>query len=80
MAITDRPAWASDVPISMPLPADEAQLVPMFGFAMTQYRLVHALSMNEYETLSVPVYAPEQPPQNAVADDADLDAGQVGDG
>lgn len=79
MAVTDRPAWAADVPISMPLPASEPAMVPMFGFSMTQYRLVHDLSAAEYEALSVPVYAPEQPHGSTVAGDAAIDSGQVAD-
>lgn len=75
MAITDRPAWGADVPISMPVPAPEAVMVPMFGFGMTQYRLVHDLSAAEYESLSVPVYAPVQATGKVVADDAGIDAG-----
>lgn len=77
MTATDRPVWGADVPISMPMPVDEPGLVPMFGFTMTQYRLAHDLTSAEYEALSVPVYAPLQPPQQTIRDDADLDAGQV---
>lgn len=72
MAVTDRPAWGADVPISMPLPAGEDVMVPMFGFGMTQYRLVHDLSRAEYEALSVPVYAPQA--GGLVLDDAGIDA------
>jgi hypothetical protein len=75
MAVTDRPAWGADVPISMPVPAAEPRMVPMHGFSMTQYRLVHDLTQAEYEALSVPVYAPvQQQGGGAVADDAALDA------
>jgi hypothetical protein len=77
MAITDRPVWGSDVPISMPVAAPEAVMVPMMGFGMTQYRLVHDVTATELETLGVPVYAPEAAPADSVADDSDLDAGQV---
>jgi hypothetical protein len=80
VAITDRPVWGSDVPISMPLPAPEPQIVPMFGWAMTQFRLVHAISQADYENLAVPVYAPDQPSGDVVADDAAIDSGQVADG
>lgn len=74
MAVTDRPAWGADVPISMPVPASETPMVPMFGFSMTQYRLVHDISAAEYEALSVPVYGPVQQAGGAVADDAAIDA------
>jgi hypothetical protein len=76
MAITDRPVWGSDVPISMPVAAPEAVMVPMMGFGMTQYRLVHDVTPAELEALGVPVYAPEIA-SSAVADDLDLDSGQV---
>ncbi|MCW2930039.1 MAG: hypothetical protein JWM19_1001 [Actinomycetia bacterium] len=74
MAVTDRPAWGADVPISMPVPAAEAVMVPMYGFGMTQYRLVPDMTAAEYESLSVPVFAPEAPAGDVVAGDAALDA------
>ena len=77
MPITDRPVWGADVPISMPRPVTEPTIVPMFGFGMTQFRLVHDLSSAEYEALAVPVYAPEHGPAQTVYDDAGLDAGEV---
>lgn len=77
MAVTDRPVWGADVPISMPLPAGEPVMVPMFGLGMTQYRLVHDISAAEYETLAVPVYAPEAPAGKVVAGDAAIDAGSA---
>lgn len=79
MAAPNRPVWGADVPISMPIPVDEPGLVPMFGFKMTQYRLAHDLTAAEYEALSVPVFAPLQPAEQTIRDDADLDAGQVSD-
>lgn len=75
MAVTDRPAWGADVPISMPLPPGEPVMVPMFGFGMTQFRLVHDLNAAEYEALAVPVYAPQQPGRDVVAGDAAIDNG-----
>ena len=68
-----RPVWGADCPVSMPLPppAGEEKLVGMFGFSMTRYRLVHDISAVNYETLSVPVYAPLS--GFTVADDASID-------
>jgi len=80
MAVTDRPAWGADVPISMPVPASEAPMVEMHGFAMTQFRLVHDLTSAEYEALSVPVYAPAQPNGNVVAGDAAIDSRSAASG
>jgi hypothetical protein len=74
MAVTNRPAWGADVPISMPVPVDEDVIVPMFGFGMTQYRLVPDMTSAEYEDLSVPVYAPDLPQGSEVAGDAGIDA------
>lgn len=74
MPFNTPPAWGADVPISMPLPASEPVMVPMYGFGMTQYRLVHALSQADYESLAVPVYAPASPTGRVVAGDAGLDA------
>lgn len=77
----DRPVWGSDVPISMPQPAEEAIMVELAGgFAMTQYRLVHSITAAEYEELAVPVYAPQNPTGQVVRGDAALDAGQVDGG
>lgn len=76
MATTDRPVWGSDVPISMPVAAAEDVMVPMFGFGMTRYRLVHDITAAELEDLRVPVYGPDIA-ASAVADDLDLDSGQV---
>jgi hypothetical protein len=68
-----RPIWGADCPVSMPLPApaSEPKLVNMYGFSMTQYRLVHDISQAEYESLRVPVYAPST--GGSVADDAAID-------
>lgn len=69
---TTRPVWGADCPVSMPLPAEEQPLVGMYGFAMTQYRLVHDLTSAEYEALAVPVYAPAEP-ANVIRGDAAID-------
>jgi hypothetical protein len=68
------PAWGADVPISMPLPAPEPVMVEMYGFGMTQFRLVHNLSQADYETLAVPVYAPANPTGDVVPGDTGIDA------
>jgi hypothetical protein len=70
-----RPVWGADCPISMPVPAPatESKVVGMFGFSMTQYRLVHDITAAEYESLRVPVYAPINPAAQQ-ADDAAIDA------
>lgn len=74
MPFNTPPAWGADVPVSMPKPAAEPVMVEMYGFGMTAYRLVHALSHADYESLAVPVYAPARPPGETVPGDAGLDA------
>jgi hypothetical protein len=74
MPFNTAPVWGADVPISMPVPAAERVMVEMFGFGMTQYRLVHALSRADYESLAVPVYAPASPTGEVVPGDAGIDA------
>lgn len=74
MPFNTPPAWGADVPISMPRPAPEPVMVEMYGFGMTQYRLVHALSQADYESLAVPVYAPASPTGDVVPGDAGIDA------
>ncbi len=72
---TTRPVWGADVPISMPLPPADGEdiLVPMYGFGMTQYRLVHDLTQTEYQALQVPVFAPQDPAMPVIRDDAAID-------
>lgn len=74
MPFNTPPVWGADVPISMPLPAAEPVMVPMYGFGMTQYRLVHNLTQADYEALAVPVYAPANPTGQVVPGDAGIDA------
>lgn len=73
MATNGRPIWSSDVPISMPEATGDEVIVPMYGFAMSQYRLVHDLTAAEYADLRVPIYAPEQPGLPEVRGDAYID-------
>lgn len=68
-----RPVWGADCPISMPLPSGEQVVVPMFGFGMTQFRLVHDITEAEYEELGTPVYAPQPGGLPVIPDDASLD-------
>jgi hypothetical protein len=50
----------------MPEPTGDDRLVPMFGFAMGQYRLMHDITAVEYEDLRVVVGTPRDPtlPEN----------------
>jgi hypothetical protein len=60
----------------MPVPTGDTILVPMFGFAFSQYRLIHDITAADAEMLRVPVYAPASYGQGTVTvrGDADLDA------
>lgn len=54
-------AWASDVPISMPVPpsSDLPGIVPLGdGFTMTMGGIYHALDINAFEEYVTPTYAP----------------------
>lgn len=73
--MTNRPIWSSDVPISMPEPTGDTALVPMYGFAMSQYRLVHDLTPAEYEDLRVTVAGPIDPGLTEVRGDEGLNRG-----
>lgn len=66
------PLWSSDVPISAPIPPQKAVLVPMFGFGMTQWGLVHDLTETEYDYLRTPSYSPDLPTETIVYDDGDV--------
>ena len=52
------PVWGADTQISMPVPTGDDIQVPMYGFGMTQYRLVHDITAADAEQLKVPTYAP----------------------
>lgn len=67
------PVWSSDVPISVPQPPTDDVIVPMFGFGMTQYRLVHDLNEVEYEYLRTPTYVPDMPTAEVIRGDRDVD-------
>jgi hypothetical protein len=69
----DLPAWSSDTPISMPQPAEDQVLIPMFGFGMTRMGLVHDLTDAEFERLRTPSYSPDLPTGEMVRDDKDVD-------
>jgi hypothetical protein len=45
----------------------------MFGFAMSQYRLVHSITKAEYDELRVPIYAPKNPGLTQVRGDEEVD-------
>lgn len=72
MANNQPPLWSSDVAISVPIPAAERVLVPMFGFGFTQLGLVHDLTETEYEYLRTPSYSPELPTEEIIYEDGDV--------
>lgn len=64
-----RPVWSADCPVSMPEPTGDQKIVGMYGFAMSQYRLIHDITKVEYADLRVPVYAPRDPAQPQIQGD-----------
>lgn len=66
------PVWSSDSPISAPQPPANQIIVPMFGFGMTEFGLVHDLTDAEYEYLRSPSYAPHRPTNDVVYEDQDV--------
>lgn len=75
---TTRPIWSADVPVSMPEPTGDDIVVPMFGFAMSQYRLIHDITPVEYAELRVPIFRPEYPGLTEVRGDGNVDQGVIG--
>lgn len=69
-----RPVWSADCRVSMPEPTGDTEIVPMYGFAMAQYRLVHSITSTEYEELRVPVYSPRDPTLTEVSGTASTEA------
>lgn len=70
---TNRPIWSSDVPISMPEPTGDTAIVPMYGFAMSQYRLIHDLTPVEYEALRITIASPLDPSLPEIRGDEGLE-------
>ncbi len=54
-------SWASDVPVSMPVPyrPDEPVVVDMGGFGFTLGGVAHNISEADVEEWMTPVFAPE---------------------
>jgi hypothetical protein len=71
--MTELPSWSSDVPISVPQPPPNPSVIPMFGFGMSWYGLVHDITDVEFERLRRPNYAPDMPTSTVVRDDAEFD-------
>jgi hypothetical protein len=64
-----RPVWSADCPVSMPEPTGDEVIVAMYGFGMSQYRLVHDITSVEYEELRVVVGSPHDPSLREVPGD-----------
>lgn len=69
---TSPPVWSSDTRISIPEAPTDPVLVPMNGFGVTQWGLVHDLTTTEQEFLRTPSYAPELPTEEVVYGDEDV--------
>lgn len=70
----DETYWSADVPVSMPLPPEQPARLSMSGFTFTDGGLAHDITQADYERLSVPDFAPENPSAEMVYEDTDVDA------
>lgn len=66
--------WGSDVPVSLPQPLDDDNtgIVPMDGFCFTSSGLFFDLSQADFQRISMPTFAPEDPQQETVRYDEGL--------
>lgn len=69
----DPPYYAADTLISMPVAPRDRPIIPMYGFAMTKYGIVHDITPSEAEELAVPRYAPLKRNLPEIRGDAKLD-------
>lgn len=63
--MADRNAsWATDAPVSMPVPPDEAPVrTAGGGFAYSRFGLVHDLTLSDAETFLSPTHTPLSAPE-----------------
>lgn len=60
--------WASDVPVSMPVPLDHEGIVPMGGFIFTDRGLFHEITAATLEDMT-PSFAPVYDPRKVWRED-----------
>lgn len=65
--------WATDVPISMPVPPQQPIAVLMDGFAFTEGGMAHDITEETYLRLSTPDFAPETQDSEVIWEDIDVD-------
>lgn len=61
--MTEPVHWGADVPVSLPQPLSEDNpgIIPMDGFCFTANGLFFDLSQADYDRISIPTYAPDNP-------------------
>lgn len=66
--------WGSDVPVSLPQPLaeDNPGVVPMDGFCFTPNGLFFDLSEADYQRISSPTFAPDNPQEQVIRYDEGL--------
>lgn len=66
--------WGADVPISLPQPLteDNPGIVPMDGFCFTASGLFHDLSQVDFDRISTPAFAPDNPQEQVIRYDEGL--------
>lgn len=70
----DPPYYAADTLVSMPVAPKYKPIIPMYGFAMTAFGIVHDITPEEADELAVPRYSPRRMDLPEVRGDAKLDA------
>jgi hypothetical protein len=72
--VTEPIHWGSDVPVSLPQPLaeDNPGVVPMDGFCFTPNGLFFDLSEADYQRISSPTFAPDNPQEQVIRYDEGL--------
>lgn len=72
--MTESVHWGADVPVSLPQPLEEGNvgIIPMDGFCFTENGLFHDLSQADFDRISTPSYAPDNPGQPVIRYDEGL--------
>lgn len=65
--------WASDVPVSMPLPPRAKPILAMEGFVVTDGGLAHNITETDYAEIATPTFMPERGLGEVVYEDEELD-------
>lgn len=72
--MTEPVTWGADVPVSLPQPLDEDNpgIIPMDGFCFTERGLFFDLSQADFDRISTPTFAPDNPQETVIRYDEGL--------